>query len=214
MPSSPTPPEKTGLAARWAKIAAVLAALILAIDFFTKSIGLVGAVQSIINGDPEPVVLVREKTFDNSSSCLEFAFSSLPENFVLGDIRLKIIASKGPNQISGDMASEVFAKVVNQILSPAFLVGQTTEITVSAPIQATKADDAFYLHYCPTLVTPGTTGEITVVPKFLDPGGEVISPLQVKLASGTPVDDGVRITLVRPKNERVNVDTNLQGPLP
>ncbi len=210
----PAPPEKTALAAKWAKIAAVLAALILVLDFFTKSIGLISTLQSIVYGNPEPVVLIREKTFDNSSSCLEFAFSSLPENFVLGDIDLDIIASEGPNQISGDMASEVFERVVNQELSPAFLVGQRTEITISASTQATKAHDAFYVHYCPTLVTPGTTGAITVVPTFLDLGGEVISPLEVKLAAGTPVEDGVRLTLVRPKNEVVTLDNNVQGPLP
>lgn len=214
MPPTENDPPKTGIAAKWAVIAAVLAAVILVIDFFTKSIGLFEKVQSKIETGRDPVVLINEKAYDNSSSCLEFAFSNLPENFVLGDIRLSIISADGPDQITGDMASDVFAKTVNEELSPAYLVGQKTEIAISASVQATKSGDAFYLHYCPTLKTPGTRGTITVAPSFLDPSGETISPLLVKVASGTPIAKGIHIPLVRPKNEKVTVVDTVEGKLP
>lgn len=196
---------KSRLAVKWASVAAVLTAIILVIDFLTKFLGLVEKFENLIFGRPTPVVVVKEIPFENSSSCLEFAFAELPESFVLGDVLLTIQSTEGPEQISGDMASSVFEKTVNDELSPAYLVGQKTEILVRAAVQATKEKDAIYLHYCPTLTLPGTQGAITVVPTFLGPTGDALSSLVVKTETGTPIEQGIRLSLVRPKNENVTL---------
>lgn len=214
MPVSTNDPQKKSLAAKWGAIAAMLAAIILVIDFFTKSIGLVQKIQLLIRGTPDPVVLVKERPFKNSSSCLEFAFADLPESFALGEIRLAIIGSEGPDQITGNMASDVFEKTVNDTLSPAYLVGEKTEIVVPAQTQASKPNDAFYLDYCPTLTVPGTKGAITVIPTFLGPTGDPISPLRVNTSTDESITKGISLKLVRPKNEKVTKVETIRDLLP
>ncbi len=195
MSTPETHPPKTGPIAKWGAVAAVLGALILIIDFFTKSIGFI----ELIRGRPDPVVVVTERPVSNSSSCLEFAFSELPESFALDRILLKI-SDPDWQEDPGNMASDVHTRTVNDLLSLAYLTGTKNELPISVRMQATKDSDAMYVDYCPTSASPGQ-GSITVTPHFFGPSRLELTSLTVKTSNGAPIGRGIRLAIVRSKNE-------------
>ncbi len=213
MPPNDQPPSSL-FGRLWAPIAVVLVAVVLVLDFFTKSIGLIEKVIELIDGPVQPIVAVTEVPVENSSSCLQFAFENLPEDFVLGDIHLEILAASGPDELTGDMASTVLERTVNFQISPPYLVGGRTEIVFPARIKADSAADAAFVHFCPTLTFPGTTGTLTVQPAFHSPAGQKVKTLSVRDGAGSPLEGGVTLTLLRSKNETVTMSDQLDGPVP
>lgn len=189
--------KKTG---HWVKIAGFLAAAILVFDFFTKGIGLVETIWSYVIGEGSGKVSIAVNERANASSCLTFAFEDIPLGFSLGTIVLKIVDKSGPTPISGEMASKIQKHVVNQELSPEYLVGAKTEIKFPAAIQSDRAKDAFFIDYCPTLEMPGTKGKITVEPSFFSPTGDSFSELNMQVKK-------YKLELIRPKSAVVDVDT-------
>jgi len=198
----------------WAPIAVVLIAFVLALDFFTKSIGLVEKMIELIGGSAQPIVVVTEVPVKDSSSCLKFAFENLAEDFVLGNIRLEILAASGPDELTGNMASTVLERTVNFEITPAYLVGGEREIVFPARIQAERAADAAFVDFCPTLTVPGTTGTLTVRPTFFSPAGQTINTLSVRDGAGASLEGGIMLTLLRSKNETVTISDQVEGQVP
>ena len=86
---APNGETKTGVATALVRITAVLTILALAIDLTTGSLGLV---DWIYRKKPMVTVdVVDDDKSENGSQCVKFAFSSLPENFVLERIHLNVI---------------------------------------------------------------------------------------------------------------------------
>ena len=182
----------------------------LIVDALTKSIGLIEKAKSLRN-QSTPSVVVSELPVKDSSSCLELAVSRLPADFVIGEVRLQIIASDGPDQISGDMVSSVEEKEANFKVTPAHLVGQVNDIKVPIRKQSDKSNDAIYLQLCPSLTVPGMRGWITVIPSFLDPAGELITPIDFRMEGGGNIEQGVKMSLARAKNEKIKLVDKIEG---
>ena len=202
-----------------AAIVAVLSALFLVIDFITRSIGLV----DWIIGRPTPLVLVDVVNKDSvgHGQCVKFAFSSLPANFILEEIHLDIIDfSKGDAKQALSLAVSVIheTRVETQVTIPdvefasptldshftsevslPYLPEQKPKIVVRYPVQADKAEDVFFIHWCPILTGRWTHASLTVVPTFFDATGELIRGLDVRTTSGVAIDDGVKVALTNEK---------------
>ena len=76
---------------------------------------------------------------------------------------------------------------------------QKPKIVVRCPVQADKAEDAFFIHWCPILTGRWTHASLTVVPTFFDATGELIRGLDVRTTSGVAIDDGVKVALTNEK---------------
>ena len=86
-------------------------------DLLTGSIGLIETAGKWFLPGPMPKVRLTPVRTDGGTECLEFAFSSLPENFALGNIHLRILDSTGPTRLSGDMSAEIVRVLVNKEIS-------------------------------------------------------------------------------------------------
>src|SRR5262249_37021319 len=161
----------------WAGIAAGLTALMLIFDFITKGLGGVDKIQ-VWCCAPPPKVAVYVLDNDWGGQCLKFAFQDLPEDFVLGSIRLDIRQTQGPTQITGDQAANIYEAEVNAILKPEKFY-EKTPININAPFQSTKTRDAAFFCYCPILERQGSEVTLTVVPTFLTHTGTPINNLKV-----------------------------------
>ena len=190
----------------WGVISAVAAGIVLIVDAFTKSIGVIGTVIAFVCGQPTPIVVLAPIDMRGGGTCLEFAFSNLPEDFSLGKIHLRIIRANGPTPISGHMAARSFERVVNMKLSPSILSGETKEIEFRAAFEAEKRNDIAYVDFCPVLTMPGQGGELHVAPTFYSPDGSLIEGIKIATSDDTPVEQGVRIDLSRPKNAVILLD--------
>lgn len=191
---------------RWPLIAGLLAAAILIFDFFSKGVGVVDRISEWITPQPTPTVLVSPVEVAGGGTCVEFAFGHLPDDFVLGEIRLDIVSAFGPTPIAGDMAAEVIARTVNMEVSPAVLSGQTEEISFRAAIQSEREEDVAYVDFCPVLSMPGMSGELLVVPTFYSPSGTLIEAIEISTHDGSPIQDGVAVNLSRPRNTAVSLE--------
>ena len=169
----------------WGSIAAVLTAVILVIDFFTKSLGAGEAIVEWFRPAPSPQVTVTVRTVNvpGNSQCLEFAFADLPETFKLGKIRLNVQRATGPETISGDQSAAITVREVNAIL-PIELFLSPKPIEFRAAVEATKKHDAFFVDFCAKLDVPGQSGTLVVAPEFFLPTGEKIEGLKQKIAGG------------------------------
>jgi len=179
---SAEPAPKSKWAKRWVLVAGVLAGTILIIDFFTKFFGLFDRIAAICCRKPDPpAVVITVKDTDWYGQCLDFAFQSLPADFVLGRVRLNIIGAAGPVPMPANYTAKV-AEVKVDVELPLNVFTDVTLKPLDFEVrqQASKANDALYVEYCPTLQDSGTSGMLEVVPEFLSPGGDSIQ-LAVKL---------------------------------
>ena len=161
-----------------------------------------------------PVVtidVVEDKESRSGSQCVKFSFSSLPANFVLEKIHLDIIDAMGTDvrTISyrpitvRNLAHRPFENRVTTEVSPPYPPGKKTKIVVRCPVQADKAEDTFFIHWCPILRSSWTRASLTVVPTtFSDATGEPIEGLKVRTTSGVSINDGVKVAIVGPPDLR------------
>ena len=190
----------------WAALLAIVSALVLVLDLMTGSIGLIQTAGRWVLPGPMPEVRLTPVRTDGGTECLEFAFSSLPDNFALGDVYLRILDSTGPTRLSGDMSAEIVRVLVNKEISPAVLAGRAGPIVFRAAFAAERENDNAYIDFCPILTTPGTGGQVRVVPSFRAPNGESIDRLQITTHDGSPVTDGIVLDLSRANNVDVSVN--------
>ena len=147
-----------------------------------------------------PRVYVHSMDASNGLSCLRFAFSHLPEEFVLDRIRLKVLGATGPTQITVHQAAKIMTISVDQVIDErVFLSYELPDIPVGA--QATLPNDSIYVDYCPVLRRKGYRGTLTVRPEFLDLSQEPIHNLNVLMA-----EEGNRISfdVIHPNNIRIH----------
>ena len=85
-----------------AKIGGVVAGVLLVFDFVTGTVGFVDLVRGWFR---YPVVTVQTVAHVEGSECIEFAFSSLPRDFALGEIELTIVSRRGPTGAAGSMTA-------------------------------------------------------------------------------------------------------------
>jgi hypothetical protein len=167
----------------WAAIAAVLAAAILVFDFTTKGIGVIEKTISFLTPEPTPHVSVKALPAPGNSQCLQFAFTKLPRDFSLGEIKLLIKDSKGPSSFSGDQSSEIFQRRVNAKITLADFINKKT-IIFRAAVQSEKSDDDAYVDFCPILDRKAQSGTLEVVPLFFEPDGKQIKNITTDLDGG------------------------------
>ena len=191
---------------KWATALGLMAIVVLVIDFFTKSIGVVTTVTTWVG--PRPLVHISSVDTEGGGTCLRFGFDKLPENFDLGTIRFDIVEVKGPYPIAGDQAAEIFEQGVTMELSPIDLLDRSNEIACQASIAAAKEGDAAYFEFCPTLAKPGERLELRVIPSLFTPAGKKISDIEISYHDDSADTDGVKVVLSRPKNMEVD-DENL-----
>ena len=195
-----TPPK------RWlAVIVGVVSVAVVVLDFFTKAIGIIDVVSEWIAPPLIPSVSLRPVAQETSGECLEFAFTDLPEDFVLGDIHLQIVETSVLSPFSGDMAARVVERIVHKELSLEIFRGKGGEIVLPVRIESEKNGDVAYVDYCPILSSAGTRGWIRVVPLFFSPSGELIENIRVVIQDGEEGKKGVAIDISRPKNTVISL---------
>lgn len=190
---------------QWASLAAFLAGAVLVFDFVTKGIGVVDVVRPYIVPEPMAHVNLKVVNAPGDGSCLEFAFSDLPQDFKLGEISLEIIKADGPTALAGDAAAEIVTRTVNRKIPPSVFRSNPHDIAIPARIAATNAKDAAYVEFCPILARAGTAGTIWVKPKFHGVDGTVLSDLVVSGSGGAFPKEGLPLSLAHPKNISIDL---------
>ncbi len=202
MTSKPTVPSSRLLTAS----AAILTAAILYTDFATNALGLINTLRNWTKSQPTPVVRVTPISVNSGAECLQFAFSSLPDHFALGEIHLDLTRTTGLTRLSGDMSAEILHLTVNHELSPSHLLAGDTPIVFSAPFQAERPHDNAYVDFCPTIATPRLAAQLHVLPSFLTPAGDAITDLKILSSDGSFPQEGIPLRLSRPANVAVSLD--------
>ncbi|MEP3259961.1 MAG: hypothetical protein ABJO06_20755, partial [Roseibium sp.] len=113
-------------------------------------------------------------------------------------------ASKGPQPFSGNMAAGVEQIVANVPVS-ALAFADNAKIEFRAAFQAERDQDQAIVDFCPILGLSGMQGTLHVVPVFLELNGDPIATLSVDRADGKPVNDGIPVSVARPKNAVVEM---------
>ena len=187
-------------------VSAVAVGIVAVIDAFTRTIGVVAAVTDWVGGPPTPIVVLKPIQIGGGRGCLEFAFSNLPKTFILDEIHLHIIRATGPTAISGDMSARPYERIVNMELSPSILSGDTKTIEFRVPVEAKKRNDIAYIDFCPVLTVPGQSGQLYVAPSLYAPDSSLIEDIKIVTHDKSPVAQGVKVDLSRPKNAVISVD--------
>ena len=187
-------------------VSGVVVAAAAVLDVATDSIGLVRTMTNLFV-QPSALVRVRPVVKPTGQMCIEFAFDKLPLGFNVGTIEFEIIGRHGPVSMMGDMAAPVPTITANEELSPAVFSAETEKIDFDARFQADQENDAALVDYCPTLTMPGLKGKLTLVPSFFSIAGEPIQGIRIVTGQErTSIEEGVEISLSRPKNVTVVID--------
>jgi hypothetical protein len=183
---------------KWGSIAAVLGAAVLIFDFISGTVGIFDFAKRLMPA-PDPRVNMRVVEAPGGGACLEFAFHDLSQGFKLGEIVLKVKRAEGPKTLAGDAAAKIVTRKVNKLVPLSIFRPNPPDITFPARIAATSEQDAAYVDFCPILSRAGTGGSIWVEPSFRAVDSSPLSDLIVTVDGRAVPEDGLPISLTRPK---------------